>query len=86
MRIKGGHIGLSTGRSAHEKLWPDVSAWLHAHDAPAQPAHVAPAHDATAQRPAAAHGARAQKDMPVAARKVARPRDPRPADSRKRKR
>jgi len=61
VRIKGGHIGLATGRAAHEHLWPEVSAWLHAHDAPAQ-------------RPARAHDANAQRAMPVAARKVARKR------------
>jgi polyhydroxyalkanoate synthase len=36
VRMKGGHIGLSTGRAAHERLWPAVSDWLRAHDAPAQ--------------------------------------------------
>jgi polyhydroxyalkanoate synthase len=61
MRLPGGHIGLSTGRGAHERLWPAVSDWLHAHDAPAQ--QPVARHDATAQ----------QKKMPVAARKVARP-------------
>ncbi|MGZ3427021.1 MAG: alpha/beta fold hydrolase [Polyangia bacterium] len=62
IRLSGGHIGLSTGRAAHERLWPAVSDWLHAHDAPAQ-------------RPAARHDASAQKTkkMPAAARKVARP-------------
>ncbi|MSP63027.1 MAG: alpha/beta fold hydrolase [Myxococcales bacterium] len=35
--IEGGHIGLSTGRAAHEHLWPRVSAWLKERDrAPAQ--------------------------------------------------
>lgn len=61
LRLSGGHIGLSTGRAAHERLWPAVSDWLHAHDAPAQ---QAPARrDASAQK----------TKLPVAARKVARP-------------
>jgi polyhydroxyalkanoate synthase subunit PhaC len=63
MRLAGGHIGLSTGRAAHERLWPAVSDWLLANDA-------------TAQQPAARRDARAQKKapkLPVAARKVARP-------------
>jgi polyhydroxyalkanoate synthase len=38
MRMTGGHIGLSTGRAAHEKLWPAVADWLHQYDAPAQQA------------------------------------------------
>ncbi|MCU1283257.1 MAG: Polyhydroxyalkanoic acid synthase, partial [bacterium] len=62
MRLSGGHIGLSTGRAAHERLWPAVSDFLHAYDAPAQ--QPAARHDASAQKP---------KKMPVAARKVARP-------------
>jgi polyhydroxyalkanoate synthase len=62
MRMSGGHIGLSTGRGAHERLWPAVSDWLHANDA-------------TAQQAAARRDAAAQKavKLPVAARKVARP-------------
>jgi polyhydroxyalkanoate synthase subunit PhaC len=67
VRVAGGHIGLSTGRGAHERLWPVVSDWLQQYDARAQQP-VAP-HDASAQqatkRPAA--------KIPVAARKVARP-------------
>ena len=63
LRLSGGHIGLSTGRAAHERLWPAVSDWLHAHDAVAQQAPVP--RDATAQKAV---------KMPVAARKVARPR------------
>jgi polyhydroxyalkanoate synthase len=62
MRLAGGHIGLSTGRAAHERLWPAVSDWLHVHDAPAQ--KPVARHDATAQQ---------TKKMPVAARKVVRP-------------
>ncbi len=62
LRLSGGHIGLSTGRAAHERLWPAVSDWLHAHDAPAQ--RAAARNDAAAQKTA---------KMPVAARKVARP-------------
>jgi polyhydroxyalkanoate synthase len=77
MRVKGGHIGLSTGRSAHEKLWPEVSDWLHAHDATAQRATVASGATAPKAPP---------KDMPVAARKVVRPREPQPTTARKRKR
>lgn len=79
MRMTGGHIGLSTGRAAHERLWPAVSDWLHDHDAAArrhgadaQNDAVAQEHGATAQR----HGADAQKtartSQPVAARKVAK--------------
>jgi polyhydroxyalkanoate synthase len=26
----GGHIGLMAGSSAHEEIWPDISAWLEA--------------------------------------------------------
>ena len=74
MRLSGGHIGLSTGRAAHERLWPAVADWLHENDAPAQQAsarHDAPAH---------------KTKLPVAARKVSRPR-PRSKQSRdKRKR
>ncbi|HEX9102741.1 MAG TPA: alpha/beta fold hydrolase [Polyangia bacterium] len=62
MRLGGGHIGLSTGRAAHERLWPAVSDWLHANDAAAQRAPAR--HDASAQK---------APKMPVAARKVARP-------------
>jgi len=29
-----GHIGLSTGRRAHEDLWPRYAEWLRAHDSP----------------------------------------------------
>ncbi|MDB4967407.1 MAG: Polyhydroxyalkanoic acid synthase [Myxococcales bacterium] len=89
VRMPGGHIGLSTGRAAHGKLWPSVSDWLHAHDAPAQrPVAV---HEAVAQQPAAApraaaHRPAAPKDLPVAARKVSRPPDRQKIDPRKRKR
>ena len=31
-RMKGGHIGLSTGRAAHESLWPRVAAWIKERD------------------------------------------------------
>jgi polyhydroxyalkanoate synthase len=27
-RIKGGHIGLSTGGEAHRRLWPALAAWM----------------------------------------------------------
>jgi polyhydroxyalkanoate synthase len=60
MRMSGGHIGLSTGRAAHERLWPAVSDWLQRNDATAQ------RNDAAAQKARAAA-------MPVAARKVVRP-------------
>ena len=72
MRMSGGHIGLSTGRAAHERLWPAVSDWLHDHDAAAQ------RNGATAQQNGAGarrNDASAQKTraaMPVAARKVAK--------------
>jgi polyhydroxyalkanoate synthase len=36
MRLAGGHIGLSTGRAAHQNLWPAVSDWLLLRDASAQ--------------------------------------------------
>lgn len=62
MRLSGGHIGLSTGRAAHERLWPAVADWLHENDASAQQAP--PRRDAGAQK----------AKLPVAARKVARPR------------
>ena len=62
MRLAGGHIGLSTGRGAHERLWPAVSDWLHEIDASAQ--------QAPARRDASAQKA---PKMPAAARKVARP-------------
>jgi polyhydroxyalkanoate synthase len=58
MRMAGGHIGLSTGRAAHERLWPAVSDWLKRNDA------VAQRRDASAQK---------APKMPAAARKVARP-------------
>jgi len=73
VRLPGGHIGLSTGRAAHERLWPAVSDWLHTHDAVAQQAAVR--RDAGAQKAA---------KMPVAARKVARPA-PRKDQTRKHK-
>jgi len=74
MRLPGGHIGLSTGRAAHEKLWPAVSAWLHENDAGAQ--QPAARHDASAQKAPARHDASAQKSAkpPTAARKLAHPR------------
>ncbi len=31
-RMAGGHIGLSTGRAAQEKLWPHVAEWVHERD------------------------------------------------------
>ncbi|HWE31254.1 MAG TPA: alpha/beta fold hydrolase [Polyangia bacterium] len=62
VRLSGGHIGLSTGRTAHERLWPAVSEWLRENDAAAQ--QVAPRRDASAQK---------SPKLPVAARKVARP-------------
>lgn len=63
LRMKGGHIGLSTGKAAHERLWPAVSAWLHAHDAPA---HKKPAaHDAAAQPRPAVPDATAPKAQPA---------------------
>jgi polyhydroxyalkanoate synthase len=67
VRVPGGHIGLSTGRGAHERLWPVVSDWLREHDAPAQQA--VPRHDANAQKAAKIPAAK----IPLAARKVARP-------------
>jgi polyhydroxyalkanoate synthase subunit PhaC len=33
-----GHIGLSTGRQAHQELWPRFAAWVLAHDARADSA------------------------------------------------
>jgi len=30
-RLKGGHIGLSTGGEAHRRLWPAVAAWMRDH-------------------------------------------------------
>jgi hypothetical protein len=71
MRMSGGHIGLSTGRAAHERLWPAVSDWLQRNDAIAQRS------DAVAQKPS-----RPAAAMPVAARKVVRPQP----KSKKRKR
>jgi poly[(R)-3-hydroxyalkanoate] polymerase subunit PhaC len=71
MRMSGGHIGLSTGRAAHERLWPAVSQFLHAHDAPAQKVSA----------PAKKSSAPAQQKLPTAARKVARPKS---RDKRKR--
>jgi polyhydroxyalkanoate synthase len=68
VRMSGGHIGLSTGRAAHERLWPAVSQWLHEREHDAN----APRRDATApQRDASAPQPR--EKMPVAARKLARP-------------
>jgi polyhydroxyalkanoate synthase len=32
VRMKGGHIGLSTSSAAHRELWPKVAAWLSTHD------------------------------------------------------
>jgi polyhydroxyalkanoate synthase len=32
VKLKGGHIGLATGSAAHQKMWPEVAAWLAAHD------------------------------------------------------
>jgi polyhydroxyalkanoate synthase len=32
----GGHIGLSTGKSAHRELWPRAAAWVRAGAAPAR--------------------------------------------------
>jgi polyhydroxyalkanoate synthase len=32
VRMSGGHIGLSTGGTAHRTLWPRVAAWLETHD------------------------------------------------------
>jgi polyhydroxyalkanoate synthase len=32
--VKGGHVGIVVGRSAQTDLWPKVSSWLQAHDAP----------------------------------------------------
>jgi len=67
VRVPGGHIGLSTGRGAHERLWPAVSDWLREHDAPAQ--QPVARNDANAQKAAKMPAPK----MPVAARKVARP-------------
>jgi polyhydroxyalkanoate synthase len=67
-RMKGGHIGLSTGRAAHERLWPAVSRWLQAHDAVAQrpqPPVVQPHNDGRTAP---------EQKMPTAARKVVKPR------------
>jgi polyhydroxyalkanoate synthase len=33
-RIKGGHIGLSTGGEAHRRLWPALAAWMHENAGP----------------------------------------------------
>jgi polyhydroxyalkanoate synthase subunit PhaC len=30
-RLKGGHIGLSTGGEAHKRLWPAVARWMRDH-------------------------------------------------------
>ena len=68
MQLKGGHIGLSTGRAAHERLWPAVSRWLHAHDASAQ--RPAPPVVQTHNGSKAAPG----QKLPTAARKVVKPR------------
>jgi polyhydroxyalkanoate synthase len=75
MRLSGGHIGLSTGRAAHERLWPAVSDWLHEHDATAQRAEAR--RDATAQK---------ATKLPTAARKVARPQPRRRPNDGKSKR
>jgi polyhydroxyalkanoate synthase subunit PhaC len=68
VRMTGGHIGLSTGRAAHEKLWPAVSQWLHEREQDA----TASSRDATAPR-RDANAPQSREKMPVAARKVARP-------------
>jgi polyhydroxyalkanoate synthase len=31
VRVRGGHIGLSTGSDAHRHLWPEIAAWMHSH-------------------------------------------------------
>jgi poly[(R)-3-hydroxyalkanoate] polymerase subunit PhaC len=100
VRLAGGHIGLSTGRAAHERLWPAVSEWLHAQDnnVASAPKDVAP-HDASAHKDVAPHDASAPKDvalhdasaqkakkMPVAARKVARPQPRNKSRNKKRTR
>lgn len=77
MRMSGGHIGLSTGRAAHERLWPAVSDWLHANDACAQ-------FRGTARARAGASAQRAAEKLPVAARKVAKRRARRPPAGSKR--
>ena len=63
MRMAGGHIGLSTGRAAHQTLWPAVSQWLHTHDAAAQGSGAA-----AQKNDAAAHknGASAQQSNATA--------------------
>jgi poly[(R)-3-hydroxyalkanoate] polymerase subunit PhaC len=69
MRMSGGHIGLSTGRAAHERLWPAVSEWLHANDASAQFRSAS-----NARRDASAARSGEREKLPVAARKVSRQR------------
>jgi polyhydroxyalkanoate synthase subunit PhaC len=61
MRLDGGHIGLSTGRAAHTRLWPAVSKWLHSH---ASDGATAQRNGATAQR----NGASAQRNGATAQR------------------
>jgi polyhydroxyalkanoate synthase len=48
-RLKGGHIGLSTGGEAHKRLWPTVAAWMRDHananaNANAKPKRVTQTH------------------------------------------
>ena len=74
MRMSGGHIGLSTGRSAHERLWPAVSDWLLCHEVPAARRPTAPVEaggDGAPSRPAAAaarHDAPASRPAAAATR------------------
>jgi polyhydroxyalkanoate synthase subunit PhaC len=28
LTIAGGHVGLCTGKMAHEKLWPEAAKWI----------------------------------------------------------
>jgi polyhydroxyalkanoate synthase len=62
-RIKGGHIGLSTGGEAHRRVWPLLAAWMR--ERSASPARKAPARKAPARKAAA-------RKAPV--RKATRPR------------
>jgi polyhydroxyalkanoate synthase len=79
MRMSGGHIGLSTGRAAHERLWPAVSEWLHENDASAQSRGTT-----GARREASAARSGEREKMPVAARKISRQRTKRSRSKGKR--
>ena len=46
-----GHIGLSTGRQAHQELWPKFADWVWAHDRPPASGPTHPARPGRRSRP-----------------------------------